>query len=83
MAEIEEIFERGTEEIDDHRIVVALGSEPAHEGDADATGKGLVHLRLVLELRVLGLDGLKFDSDLFSRYYVDTEVDVTCNVDKA
>ena len=46
VAEVEEILQRRPEEIDDHRIVVAFGSEPPNERNTDATRKGLVHLRL-------------------------------------
>jgi hypothetical protein len=77
VAKVEEIFERGAEEIDDHGIVVAFGAEPADEGDADTTGKGLVDLGFVLELRVLCLDGLELDGDFFARNDVDAEIDVT------
>jgi hypothetical protein len=38
VAEVEEIFEGGTEEIQDHGIVIALGSEPANEGNTDTAG---------------------------------------------
>ena len=44
VAEVKEVFERGTEEIDDHGIVVALGPEPTDEGDTDTTSEGLVDL---------------------------------------
>lgn len=56
VAKVEEIFERRTEKVDDHCIVVTLGTEPPDERDADATGKGLVDLGFVLELWVFGLD---------------------------
>ena len=58
VAEVEEVLEGRTKEVDDHCIVVTFGTEPPDEGDADATGKRLVDLRLVLELRMLGLDRL-------------------------
>lgn len=38
----------------------------------------LVDLCLIFELRVLRLYRLEFDSDLFSRNDVDSEVDITC-----
>lgn len=77
VAEVEEILETGSEEVDDHGVVVALDSEPSHERNSDSTGERLVHLGLILELRVLGLDGLELDGDLFARDDVDTQVDVT------
>ncbi len=56
MAEVEQVLERGAEEIDDHCVVVAFGPEPTNEGDANAASEGLVDLGLVLKLGVLGLD---------------------------
>ena len=76
VAKVEEVLEGGPEEIHDHGIVVALCSKPANKGHADAAGEGLVDLGLVLELGVLGLDGLELDSDLLAGDDVDTEVDV-------
>jgi hypothetical protein len=67
VAEVEEIFQRGTEQIEDHGVVVALGAEPAHEGDTDTASKGLVDTGLILKLRVLSLDALKLDSNLLAR----------------
>lgn len=77
VAEVEEVLERGTKKVDDHGIVVALLTVPTDERDTDTTGKGLVDLGLVLELRVLGLDGLELDSDLLTGDDVDAEVNVT------
>ena len=71
VAEVEEVLERGAQEIDDHRIVVALGAKPSNKGNADTSGKCLVHLRLILELRMLGLHGLELDGNFFSRDDVD------------
>ena len=81
VTEVEEILERGAEKIDDHRIVVAFGSEPSNERNADATGEGLVHLGFVLQLGVLGLDRLQLDGHFFARDDVDPQVDVTCGDD--
>ena len=78
VAEVEEVFERRTEEIDYHCVVVAFRSKPADERNADATRKGLVDFGLVLELRVFGFDGLKLDGHFFPGNDVDAEVDVTC-----
>lgn len=66
VAEVEEILEGGSEEVEDHGVVVTLGTEPAHEGNTDAAGEGLVDTGLILELRVLGLDGLKLDGNLLA-----------------
>jgi hypothetical protein len=67
VAEVEEIFQRGTKQIEDHGVVVALGTEPAHERDTNTAGKGLVDASLILELGVLGLDALELDSNLLTR----------------
>ena len=56
VAEVEQILQGGTEKIDDHGVVVTLRAEPADEGDANTTGKRLVHTCLIFELRVLGFD---------------------------
>lgn len=56
VAEVEEILEGRTKEIDDHCIIVTLGTEPPDKGDANATSKRLVDFRLVLELRMLGFN---------------------------
>jgi hypothetical protein len=66
VAEVEEVLERGAEQVQDHGIVVALGTEPAHEGDTDTASEGLVDAGLILKLRVLGLDALELDGNLFT-----------------
>lgn len=77
VAEVEQILERGTQEVEDHGVVVAFGAEPSDEWHTDATGEGLVDLGLVLELGMLGLDALELDGDFLSRDDVDSEIDVT------
>jgi hypothetical protein len=67
VAEVEQVLETGTKEVNNHGVVVALSTEPADEGDTDTTGKRLVDASLIFELRVLGLDALKLDGDLFTR----------------
>jgi hypothetical protein len=66
VAEVEQVLETGTQEVDDHGVVVALSTEPADEGDTDTAGKRLVNTSLIFELRVLGLDALKLDGDLLT-----------------
>jgi hypothetical protein len=66
VAEVEEILERGAEKVEDHGVVVTLGAEPSDERNADAASERLVDTGLILELRVLGLDGLKLDGDLLA-----------------
>lgn len=70
VAEVEEVFERRAKQVEDHRIVVTLGTEPTHEGYADATGEGFVDTSLIFELWMLGFDGLEFDRDFLSGYDV-------------
>ena len=67
VAEIEQVLEAGAEEVKDHGVVVALGAKPADKRDADAAGERLVDAGLVLELGVLGLDGLELDGNLLAR----------------
>jgi hypothetical protein len=66
VAEVEEILEGGAEEVEDHGVVVTLGAEPSDERNADAASERLVDAGLILELRVLGLDGLKLDGNLLA-----------------
>lgn len=77
VAEVEEVFQAGPEQIEDHGVVITFGAEPAYEGDTDAASQRLVHTGFILELRVLGLDALKLDGNLFARDDVGAKVDVT------
>lgn len=77
VAEVEEILQGWTEKIQDHGIVVALGSEPANKWDTDTSSKGLVDASLILELWVLGLDALELDGNLLSRDDVGAQVDIS------
>lgn len=56
VAEVEQILETGSEQVEDHGVVITLYAEPSHERHADAACQSLVNLGLVFELRVLGLD---------------------------
>jgi hypothetical protein len=66
VAEVEEILEGGAKKIENHGVVVTLGAEPSDERNADAASEGLVDASLILELWVLGLDGLKLDGNLLA-----------------
>jgi len=66
VAEVEEILEGGAEQVENHGVVVTLGAEPPDEGNTDAASERLVDAGLILELRVLGLDGLKLDGNLLA-----------------
>ena len=76
VAEVEEVLQAGSKKIEDHGIVVTLGTEPADKGDTDTTSKGLVNTSFIFELRVLGLDALELDGNLFTRDDVGSEVNV-------
>jgi hypothetical protein len=76
VAEVEEIFETGAKQVEDHGIVITLGSKPPNEGHTDATGESFVDLGFVLELGVFGLDGFELDGNFFAGDDIDAEVDV-------
>lgn len=67
VAEVEKIFQTGSKQIENHSVVITLGTEPAYEWDPNTTSEGLVDTGLIFELWVLGLHRLKLDSNLFSR----------------
>lgn len=77
VAKVEQILKTGAEKVQNHSIVVALSSEPTDKGNTDTTGERLVHASLIFELRVLGFDTLKLDSDLLAGNDVGAEVNVT------
>lgn len=77
-AKVEKVLQTRSQEVDDHGIVLALHSEPPHEGHAHTTGQGLVHLGLIFQLRVLGLDRFELDGYLLAGDDVHAEVDVPC-----
>ena len=66
VAKVEEIFQTRAEKVDNHGIIIALGTEPTDEGNADTTSEGLVDTGLIFELRVLGFDAFELDSNLFA-----------------
>jgi hypothetical protein len=67
VAKVEEILQGRAKKIQDHGIVVALGSKPADEGDTDTTRERFVDTGLIFKLGVLGLDALELDSDFLTR----------------
>lgn len=77
VAEVEQILQRWSQQINDHRIVIAFLSVPPHEGHTHTARQGLVYLGLIFQLRVLGLDALKLDGYLLTADDVDTEVNIT------
>lgn len=66
VAEVEQILKGGSEEIENHGVVITLGTEPADEWDTDTTSERLVDTGLIFELRVLGLDRLELDGDFLT-----------------
>ena len=58
-AEVEEIFEAGTEEVHDEDVVVPLLAVPPDVGDAHAALEDLVQLAPVQQLRVASLRTLQ------------------------
>lgn len=77
VTEIEQVFETGAEEVEDHGIIVAFRSEPSNERNTNTAGKSLIDLALILKLGMLGLDRFELDGNLLTGYDVDTEVDIT------
>jgi hypothetical protein len=55
IAEVEQVFEGRAQQVDNHRIIVTFGTEPAHERNANATGEGFVDFGFILKLGMLGL----------------------------
>jgi hypothetical protein len=47
VAEVEKVLQGRAEQVQDHGIVVALGTKPAYKGDTDTTGEGLVDASLI------------------------------------
>lgn len=72
VAEVEEILQTGTEQVDDHGIVVTFGTEPTHKGDTDTTGERLVDTGFIFQLGVFGLDALELDGNFLARDDVGT-----------
>ena len=67
VAEVEEIFEGGAEQIENHGVVITLGTKPTHEGNTDTAGERLVDASLILKLGMLGLNAFELDSNLLAR----------------
>ena len=72
VAEVEEVFQAGSQEIKDHGVVVTFRPEPADKGDSHSSCQRFVHTCFIFELWMLGFDALKLDGDLFSRDDVGT-----------
>lgn len=57
VAEVEQIFQRGAEEIKYHGVVITFCAEPSHKRNTDTSCQRFVDAGLILELWVFGLDG--------------------------
>jgi hypothetical protein len=44
VAEVEEILERRTQQVEDHGVIIALGTIPPHERNANTASKSFVDL---------------------------------------
>lgn len=75
---LEEVFERGAHEVDDHDIVVALFAGPHDPGNAGAAHERLVYPGLLLERAVSCDGGLDLDGDLLTGDGMDAEEDGAC-----
>jgi len=56
-AKVEQVLERRAEKVEDHSIIIAFGTEPSDERNTYTPRQGLVNLRFILKLRMLGFDG--------------------------
>ena len=77
VAHAKKVFERGTEKVDDHDIVVALFSGPVDPRDTGATHEGLVDLALLFEGGRLCDGGFELDGDFLASDGMDTLEDGT------
>ena len=76
-AEVEQVLQRGSEQIHDQHIVVAFLAVPADVRDSHAALQDFVQLRLVEKLGMTGFDALKLHGDLLSVGDIDPQVDIT------
>lgn len=83
VTKVEEVLERGAEQIDGHDVVFAFAAVPADAGYSDdglAVGRDVevaVDLAFVNKLRMLCLGVFEFNGDLFVGVDVNADVDVS------
>jgi len=77
VAEVEQVFQTGSEKVEDHGIVITFGAKPADEGDTNTTSERLIDASFIFELGVLSLDTLELDSNFLAGDDVGSEVDVS------
>lgn len=58
IAEVEKIFQAGTQQVHDHGIVATFRTKPTHKGNANATSEGFVGAGFIFKVRILGPDTL-------------------------
>mmetsp|Transcript_39474 Transcript_39474/g.118192 ORF Transcript_39474/g.118192 Transcript_39474/m.118192 type:complete len:278 (+) Transcript_39474:153-986(+) len=76
VAEAEQVLQGWPKQVNDHDVVVALNPIPVNIGNSNTACEDLVELRLVKQLRVLGLDRLELDGNLLTRLHVGAYVNV-------
>jgi hypothetical protein len=79
IAQFEEVFERGAEQIDYHHVVVSLFARPDHPWHARSTHQRLVNLRLVLQwTRLFVDDRFELDGHFFTGHFVHSVENGSC-----
>jgi hypothetical protein len=76
-AVVEEVLETGTQEIDDHHVVVSFNSEPVDVWNSNSSLQDAIELSLIQQLWMLGSYWFQFNSDFFVCFYVCAVVDVS------
>lgn len=71
---LEEVLERGPEEVKDHDIKVSVLSRPHNPGYTRRARESLVYLRFLSDGTVTGYGWLEFDSDLLPGHGMRPEV---------
>jgi hypothetical protein len=77
VAKVEQVLQAGAEKIEDHGIVVTFSAKPTHERNSHTTSERFVDSGFIFELRVLGLNTLQLNGNLFTGDDVGAEVDIT------
>lgn len=67
VAEVEEVLQTWSQQIQHHGIVVTFCTKPTNEWNANPSGQRLVDASFVFELRMLGFDTLQLDGNFFPR----------------
>ena len=66
MAASKQFLDWLTKTIDNNCIETGLGTKPMDTRNTDSTAKFLVHVKFMLNGKMLTLHGLKFDNNIFS-----------------